>query len=142
MRMLFKTVGLLFILAVCTAAGFIKAFSLKSRLDSLNEIKSGLLKLKERLRLHGGDKKRLLGSCFSSPPENFNDLTGEDKALWNEFWGDFGTGDTKQEYDRCTAFIALFDNIISKAMREYQEQQKLYKSLGFLSGIFICIFFL
>ena len=74
MRMLFKAVGLIVILCTCTAAGFLKAVSLKNRLESLKTIKNGLSKLKERLRLHGGDKQRLINACFSSPPEMLSDL--------------------------------------------------------------------
>ncbi len=140
--MLFKAIGLIVILCVCTAAGFIKAFALKNRLENLKKIKNGLSKLKERLRLHSGDKQRLIKVCFSTPPETFSDLKKADKALWCEFLCDFGKGDTQQEYDRCKAYIALFDSSITMAEAEYNEQQKLYKSLGFLSGIFICIFFL
>ncbi len=142
MRMLFKAVGLIVILCTCTAAGFLKAVSLKNRLEGLKTIKNGLSKLKERLRLHGGDKQRLINACFSSPPETLSDLKKSDKALWCEFLSDFGKGDTQQECDRCKAYIALFEGLITTAAGEYNEQQKLYKSLGFLSGVFICIFFL
>ena len=142
MRLLFKFIGLFFILSVCTTAGFIKALTLKNRLDSLNMIKSGLLKLKEQLRLKSGNKNRLLKNCFSVFPDDLSDLTKDDKTLWSDFLADFGKGDTKQEYDRCTVFITLFGNEITKAEAVYNEQQKLYKSLGFLSGVFVCIFFL
>ena len=63
-KLLFKFIGLISLLLCCTALGFLKANSLKLRLDALQKIKGGLLTLKERLRLHSGDKNRLIGGCF------------------------------------------------------------------------------
>ncbi len=141
-KLLFKIIGLSFLLLCCTAFGFLKANSLKCQLDALQKIKSGLLSLKERLRLHGGDKKRLIGDCFGDTNKLLKNLTDEDKKLWDEFLSQFGASDTISEYERCLAFITLFDNKITDLSREIGEQQKLYKSLGFFSGVFLCIFFL
>ena len=142
MSVLLKFLGLIFVLLVCTTFGFIKAFSLKNRLENLTQIKDGILKLRDHLRLHSGNKNKLINICFKTPPEDFNGLTKTDKALWNDFLNDFGKADTKGEYERCTAYISLFNNLILTATNEYNQQQKLYKSLGFLGGLFICIFFL
>ena len=129
-------------LLCCTALGFLKANKLKCRLEALKQIKNGLLSLKEQLRLHSGDKNRLINSCFKSIDKTLQDLNDEDKKLWTEFLIPFGNSDTQSEYERCLSFINLFDNKISDLSREIGEQQKLYKSLGFFSGIFLCIFFL
>ena len=137
MAVLFKTLGLLMILIVCTALGFLKALSLKTRLSGLNEIKNGLFLLKERLRLHCGNKKQLLNLCFN---KNTDYLKGDDLALWNDFLNGFGMNDTKTEFNRCESYITLFDNKIKDAEKTFNEQQKLYKCLGFLCGVFICIF--
>ncbi len=142
MNVLLKFLGLTFILLVCTILGFIKAFSLKNRLENLNQIKDGLLKLREHLRLHSGNKNRLINICFKPAVEGLSGLTKPDKELWNNFLSEFGKADTKGEYERCTAYISLFDNLILNATNEYNQQQKLYKSLGFLGGLFICVFFL
>lgn len=139
MRLLFKILGLLFILTVSTAFGFLKAAALKKRQNQLLQIKNGLLKLKEQLRMRSGNKQILLNNCFPFLEELIT-LKYEDKTLWNNFLADFGKGDTKQEHDRCESYIALFDNAFRQARNEYNEQQKLYKCLGVLSGIFICIF--
>ncbi len=141
MRILLKALGLIFIMMVCTAFGFLKALALKSRVDSLQQIKNGLLKLKEQLRLHKGNKQQLLKNCFPVF-QNLLGLSRSDKTLWDDFITDFGKGDTKQEFERCNAFIALYDNALLQAKTECEKQQKLYKALGILSGLFICIFFL
>ncbi len=138
--MLFKAIGLILILTVCTSVGFLKAFSLKTRVERLCDIKKGLLTLKEHLRLHSGNKRQLLTICFDAPPESFNDLKSEDIALWNEFLREFGMTDTQSEIRRCESYIFLFEDRLNDAKKSLLEQQKLYKSLGFLCGIFICIF--
>lgn len=142
MTTLFKIIGLVLILSVCTAVGFLKALSLKLRVTRLQEIKSGLFTLKEKLRLRSGDKSRLLNECFLSPPESFTELKHSDLLLWKEFLKDFGMSDTAAEYQRCESYIALFDAKITDAQKSFDEQQKLYKSLGFLGGLFVCIFLL
>ncbi len=139
---LFKIIGLILILTVCTAAGFLKALSLKTRLDTLCEVKQGLLMLKEKLRLRSGDKAQLINECFSTNPQNTLSNKSGDLKLWCEFYNGFGLGDTENEYKRCSAYISLFDNKINDAQTELLKGQRLYKSLGFLSGLFICIFFI
>ncbi len=139
---LFKITGLILILAVCTALGFLKALSLKARVDSLCEVKQALLMLKEKIRLRIGDKARLINECFNINPESTLSDKNGDLKLWREFYNGFGLSDTENEYKRCTAYISLFDNKINDAQSELLKQQKLYKSLGFLSGLFICIFFI
>ena len=142
MRILFKISGFLAVLLVCTALGFFKAFSLKARFENLNKIKLSLLKLKERLRLKSGDKNRLIRECFNTNSSEYSLLNDEDKQLLNEFFENFGKGDTAQEIERCSAYISLFDERIKQAQINFSDQQKLYKTLGFLCGILICIFFL
>ncbi len=141
-RLLFKFLGLICLLLCCTAFGFLKANSLKCRLDALQKIKNGLLSLKERLRLHSGDKERLINTCFPNINKLMQSLNEDDKRLWNEFFSQLGSSDTQNEYERCLAFITLFDNKITALAGDVGEQQRLYKSLGFFSGVFLCIFFI
>ncbi len=141
-RLLFKLLGLAFLLLCCTAFGFLKANALKYRIEALQKIKNGLLTLKERLRLQCGDKSELIRACFGDINKLLQSLTREDKALWDEFFTQFGCSDTKSEYERCVAFITLFDNKIGNLSGQISEQQKLYKSLGFFGGLFLCIFFM
>lgn len=142
MRTLFKIAGLISVLTVCIALGFLKAFSLKARYDNLCIITLGISKLKEKIRLRTGDKTRLFSECFAVSPEKLINLNADDKALLNEFIINFGKSDTKAEIERCDAYISLFKVKTTEAKTEFGEQQRLYKTLGFLGGIFICIFFL
>lgn len=135
-----KITGLIFILITCTAAGFSKALLIKCQHENLIALKSGILKLKEKIRLHSGNKSNLINECF--PAAKLEGLTPNDKQLFNEFIESLGTGDTLQEIERCGAYAALFESRIKDTKSEADEQQKLYKTLGFLSGLFICIFLL
>ena len=141
-RLLFKIIGLSFLLLCCTALGLLKSNTLKSRIEALQSIKNGLLTLKERLRLHNGDKNRLLCGCFPNIDKLLLCLNDDDKKLWYEFTSHFGSSDTQSEYERCIAFIGLFENKITALSRNAPEQQRLYKSLGFFVGLFLCIFFM
>ncbi|MBQ2266262.1 MAG: hypothetical protein II342_02570, partial [Clostridia bacterium] len=89
-----------------------------------------------------GDKSKLLSDCFATSPQIIPHLNNDDKALLNEFLQGLGKGDTAQEIERCASFITLFDNKITVLSGEVSEQQRLYKSLGFFSGVFLCIFFI
>ena len=140
-KLLFKIIGLGLLLLCCTALGFLKANALKYRLEALQKIKNGFLSLKELIRLHNGDKTQLINKCFPDVKQLMKYLDNQDQKLWNEFLSVFGSGDTKNEYERCLAFISLFDSKISNLSKETAVQQKLYKSLGFFSGLFLCIFF-
>ena len=142
MRMLFKIAGLITILLTCTAIGFLKSLALKGRFESLLYIKNSLLKLKEKLRLHSGDKSKLLNDCFTVPPQTIPHLDNDDKALLNDFLHGLGKGDTTQEIERCVAFLNLFETKTNDAKADFNNRQKLYKTLGFLGGIFLCIFFI
>ena len=70
------------------------------------------------------------------------DLNEEDSALLNEFLKGLGMSDSQSEYNRAIGYSSLFENKFKEAQKDSKSLCKLYKSLGVLSGIFICIFFL
>ncbi len=136
----FKAFGLILIFFVCCTFGFLKARSLKARLDRLTEIKKGLFALKERLRLHGGDKEQLLKQCFLFSDDSLSVLKTDELILWQEFITALGTTDTAASITSCEGYLALFEGKLSQAQSDFSKEQRLYKSLGVLGGIFICIF--
>ncbi len=142
MRLLFKISGYVLIVFVCWAVGFLKANSLHLRYKKLCNIHSGIRDLKERIRLHGGEIDRLINLSFESYPHDYTALQKEDITLIEDFFKNIGMSDTKAEYERCELYMNLIDTKITLAQKNYQELNKLYKSIGFFSGIFICIFFL
>lgn len=142
MKLLFKISGLIIIVFVCWAIGFLKANALHLRYKKLCNIHNGIGDLKERIRLHGGEIDRLINLSFETYPPDYTALQKEDITLIEDFFKNIGMSDTKAEYERCELYMNLIDTKITLAQKNYQELNKLYKSIGFFSGIFICIFFL
>lgn len=148
---LFKASGMFLIFAVCTALGFLKAATLKKRAEKLLGFSRSVAELGERIRSGGGEIKGLLAVCFSDGMLNIKEdglsvdgsfLKKEDTALIEEFFGALGMNDIHSEYERTLAYSELIKARYAEADAEYREQSKLYRSIGLLSGIFICIFFL
>ena len=67
MKLIFKLLGLLLIITVSAAIGFIKSSQLHLRCKKLNMFKKSILEFKERLRLSYGELDRIKGKCFKSP---------------------------------------------------------------------------
>lgn len=142
MKLLFKVLGFIFIIFTTSAIGFLKANSLNIRYKKLCNIHSGMANLKEKIRLHCGETSTLLNQCFDEFPINYTVLKEQDTEILKDFFENLGMGDTKSEYERCQAYMNMISNKINDAKKEYLELNKLYKSMGVLSGIFICIFLL
>jgi stage III sporulation protein AB len=62
--------------------------------------------------------------------------------MLNDFLNSLGFADSKTEYERCELYIGLLNNRADEAQKQYLELNRLYKNIGVLSGILICIFFL
>lgn len=142
MKLLFKVSGFLLVVLVSSAIGFLKSNTLNLRYKKLCKIHSSIADLKERIRLHGGEIDRLINLSFESYPINYTALEKEDIILIEDFFKNIGMSDTKAEYERCELYMSLIDTKIGLAQKNYMELGKLYKNIGFLGGIFICIFFL
>lgn len=142
MKLLFKVIGFIIIIFVSSAIGFLKSNSLNLRYKKLCKIRNGVADLKERIRLRGGEIDRLIGLCFKDYPINYLALKKEDIVLIEDFFKNIGMSDTKAECERCELYISLIETKISEAQKNYLELSKLYKNIGFFSGIFICIFFM
>lgn len=147
----FKILGLIAIFSVCTIWGFIKSSDIKKRADKLLDFNRGIAQLAEKLRLGSGEISLLLSQCFCEKliiPESNGFyivetyLKKEDISLLREFFENLGMGDSSGEYDRAVAYANLIKEQYDIASKDSAELCKLYKSLGVLSGIFICIFFL
>lgn len=142
MKLLFKVIGFIFIIFATSAIGFLKANSLNLRCKKLSKIYSCIADLKERIRLHQGEITILLNQSFGQFPLNYTHLLPDDIILLEDFFKNIGMSDTKTEYERCELYMSLLSHKTDEAKKEYSELNKLYKSMGFLSGLFICIFLL
>ena len=141
MKLMFKLSGFLLIIAVCTAIGFIKSGELHLRCKKLTALKKNVLEFKERLRLSYGELDRLKEKCFENPID-YSGLYNSDCEILNSMFCEIGLLDRNAAYNRCELTVELLQKQYLEAESKYKELGKLYKSIGALSGIFICILFL
>ncbi len=148
---LFKILGLLFLLFSASLCGFLAAFRLKCRRDRLQAICSSMSSLRDRIRLNEGEIEKLLALSFGedytrqSPGRYCLDeryLNREEIELLECFFREIGMSDAQAEGERIARFIELFAARRDRAAEEYREQGKLYRTVGVLGGLFLCIFFL
>lgn len=149
--LLFKITGFLLIFSACTAIGILKSDSLKQRYQQLEEIIKSLSILAERIRLGGYERDELIFLSFGDSlkiDSNFDikltygSLSKDDLSLLTEFFKGFGMTDKDSEYERAILYSSLLKERLDSANKTYKEQGKLYRTIGVMSGIVLCIFFM
>lgn len=141
MRLLFKISGFILIILTTTAIGFLKSNTLNIRYKKLCNLKGGISDLKQRIRMGCGEIDKLVSISFKDLTDYYG-LEKNDIKLIETFFKEIGMLDTESECERCDLYISLLDTQIINAQKNCQELGKLYKSIGFMSGLFFCIFFL
>ena len=141
MKLMFKLLGFLLIIAVCAAIGFIKSSELQQRSKKLIALKKSVLEFKERLRLSYGELDRLKNKCFKTPID-YSGLYSSDCEIIESLFSEIALLDRDAAYNRCELAVELLNKQYLEAEARYKELGKLYKSIGALGGIFICILFL
>lgn len=139
---LFKVTGFILVIFTTSAIGFLKANELNLRFRKLTDLYKSIATLKEGIRLHGGDIERLINLSFAEFPISTAHLKKEDITIIDDFFENLGAQDTVAEYERCELYINLLKTQADKAQKQHLELNRLYKNIGVLSGILICIFFL
>ena len=148
---LFKICGLILITIVCTALGLLKAGAVKKRYQKILYFSRCLRELAEKIRVNSGEIADLLRQNFSADLLIFEGdiadinpefLQKEDCSLLKECLQGIGMGDITAEYSRISAYCEIIKQHGEDLQTSGAELIKLYKSAGFLCGIFICIFFL
>lgn len=148
---LFKGLGMILIMCVCSAAGLFKSYSAKHRAEKLCLIARSLNTLGERLNLKADEIIPLLKQSFPEGLLVFYDsgvgidetyLNGGDTALLKEFFEGLGLNDCEGEYRRIIGYARIISDRSKAASEDNESLCRLYKSCGFLSGLFLCIFFL
>lgn len=142
MTLLFKITGFLMIIFTTSAIGFLKSNELNLRYKKLCRIQKSICDLKERIRLHAGEIDRLINLSFGEYPINYQYLEKDEREILEEFFLGLGMSDTDAEYKRCELYIDLLKGKTNESRQKYLELNRLYKSIGVFSGIFICIFLL
>ena len=137
-----KTAGLMFILIGCSAVGLIKADALKKRSLKLKHICLSLEKLYQLVENSPLESAELINLSFglTNPEEDTAYLKPEDTELLNRFLGEFGMGDREKECRNISLYKTLFEKQLWQAEENSNRLYKLYNSLGFLTGLVICIF--
>lgn len=140
--LLFKLTGFFMIIFATSAIGALKSNSLNQRCKKLSSLYKGIEQLKQRIRLHGGEAEFLLKQSFEEYPINSSNLTDEDIEIVEEFLKGIGMSDTEAEAERCEIYKNLIKQKSLEAQNKYSQLGKLYRNIGIMSGIFICIFLL
>lgn len=140
--MILKIAGLTFILLSCSAVGLIKADTLKKRSRKLKKICVSLEKLYQLVINSSLESAELINLSFGEVEikDNITYLKPEDTELLNRFLGEFGMGDREKECRNISLYKTIFEKQLSEAEENSNRLYKLYNSLGFLTGLVICIF--
>ncbi len=141
MKLIFKFIGLLLIIVVSAAIGFAKSGELYQRCKKLEIFKKCILEFKERLRLSYGELDRIKDKCFKTPID-YSGLYNSDSEIIESMFREIALLDREGAYNRCLLAIELLEKQQAEAESQYKDLGKLYKSIGVLGGIFICIIFL
>lgn len=150
METVIKILGLLIVLLACSALGFLKSYEIKLKTKNLKGLIVSLKQLSEYILCEKGEVKTLLNRCFGENVFYQNGNIDFDKKcyekevseLLEEFFFSLGKRDKKAENERTKFYIKLFENRLDLWENKASQLCKLYNSLGFFGGLFICIFFL
>lgn len=146
---LFKLFGMVFVFSACTLFGFLKSASLRKRADKLWNFGQKTDRLKECIRIRTGEIGTLLPKVYGKdllfvkdgefiPNKDY--LLDEDFALLSEFFSSLGMGDITSECERIESYSKIIKSRSNQAYKECESLCRLYKSIGALVGVFICIF--
>lgn len=143
-----KILGIFIIFSVCTVFGVFKSLSLKERSLSLEFYQKALHSLARRVRTDSRELSILLPICFeervffreNSIVFDKEHLTKADISLLQEFFATLGKNDKQTEYERIKLFSELLEETKTEAFAEYTKSGKLYRTVGVLSGLGLCIF--
>lgn len=140
--MLFKVLGLLSLVVSGTALGFYKSYLLFQRQKQLLEICNGLERLALLITSSVKDLDVLFKESFKGEKIDTFGLLNRDKEILENLISSIGISNRKKEYDNVILCKNLLEKQFLEAKEEHNSLSKLYRSLGFLGGLFLCIFFI
>lgn len=148
---LLKILGLLTVFSISSILGFMKSSALSKRSQKLYGFSKGMSTLAERIRMGSGEINELLKISFDSEQiglgingisVNEDYLKTDDVSLIKEFFEELGMNNIDSEYERTASYKTLIEIQRKSAEDDCNNLCRLYKTLGVLIGVFICIFLL
>lgn len=164
-----KILILIGIFAICTSLGLLKAKSYRNRVVELKQMKNALEVLKSKIEftyepikdifseiskiVYNGqenifqetltqiDEKGVTSSWNNAVEKNIN-LNEEDQSTIKMFGKLLGKTDKAGQINEINVTSKLIDTLIEKAEIEQNKNYKLFKTLGPIVGIGICIILL
>lgn len=162
----FKMMLLCLVFGVCSILGILKAKSYDSRVEELKKVKNALEMLKSKIEftyapirdifeevtdtIYTGKEnifqntvcqmdKTGVANAWNLAVEKEEKLTNEDKSTLKLFGKLLGKTDKAGQINEIQVASTLLDTQIEKAEQEKQKNYKLFKTLGSVVGIGICI---
>ena len=151
MNILLKASGLAVLFFSSCLLGFLQSEKLKKRVKRLSLLVRATSEYAERVRGGTEEIDRLLPLCFGNgliaPTNNgFSAvpayLRKEDIGLVNQLLFDIGMQGGESEYERAKLYAGLLSRQLEEAEKDAAERCRLFRTLGILAGIFLCIFLL
>jgi len=163
---IFKIFLLFLVFAICTILGFSKAKSYDGRVDELKKIKNALETIKTKIEftyepikdifleitkiIYSGQKNIFLDTVNLSHQTNITEswclavekeskLTKEDKSTLKMFGKLLGKTDKDGQINEINVTSKLIDTQLEKAEQEKQKNYKLFRTLGGVIGLGLCI---
>ena len=160
-----KFLNLIGILLICIYLGNYKAKGYENRVTELNRFQNALIMFKSKIEFTFEpiksifediskivyenkeniffnsikDIKNLSKSWNNSTIEIKNGLNNEDKEIIKMFGKMLGKTDVKGQVNEIDLCISLIERQLKKAETEKEKNTKLYKTMGIILGLGICI---
>lgn len=144
---MFKMLGILIVIIVCTLYGFYFSLRIKEREKKLRSYLLLINEIEDKIRC-----KISLNEIFSSDLaqtlleyKNYKigfkkeGLLKEDIALLKTFFEEIGFGDIKTGTELCKTYKELLGKKEKEAEQETRQKAKLYSILGFFTGLFAAV---
>ena len=148
---LFKVSGMVMVFSVCSIWGFSRSAALKKRAEKLLAFSRSAQELAELIRTEACEIRPLLERTFDGQLLKVTEkdfflneeyYKKEDVKLLLAFLSKLGLSDSLSEYRRISGYAEIIKQRSDQAFCECEKLCRLYKSLGCMVGIFICIFLL
>ncbi len=142
-----KILGILLLMSVSAAFGFLKANKLRLRQKRLSAIYTFIIETAERIKI-GEEMEKIietLGASAGIHKKGYNiylseeGLSALDISLAKEFVSSLGMGNKEYEIKRCENYSLLFKKTLSAAETENKEKASVYRKLGIFTGVLVGI---